>query len=128
MNGANKAIVQAALAAVAQDIGQLGSVFLFNSHDDLQRTKDQLEDVTFLGKPYVISHCQMGFQYVYIPHLGNVAWAYYYGPIRCAKMLADFGFHVPPANRIPTINTRMITFYSQATARLAHDQFNFFVA
>lgn len=42
MPGANKAAVRAALSTVAEDIGGLGLVFLFQSHDALHMAKKTL--------------------------------------------------------------------------------------
>jgi hypothetical protein len=58
---------------------------------------------------------------------GNVAWAFYYGPAAVATLQADMGVIVPPALQLPTIQTRMISFYSHATGRLTHDEFDFFM-
>lgn len=58
---------------------------------------------------------------------GNVAWAFYYGPAAVAALQAEMGVIVPPARQLPTIQSRMITFYSHATGRLTHDEFDFFM-
>ena len=58
---------------------------------------------------------------------GNVAWAFYYGPAIVAALQADMGVSVPPEGQVPTIRTRMITFYSHDTGKLTHDEFDFFM-
>ncbi len=45
MPGANKTAVQAALMGIAvEDIDNMGTAFLFQSHDDLNLAKDQLHN------------------------------------------------------------------------------------
>jgi hypothetical protein len=105
--GANKIEVVNALNVIAVDnIGNLGTCFLFASHNDLQVARRTLRDST-------------------IP--GNISWAFYYGPAATANLLAEMNTVVPAARQQPTIKSRMITFYSHATGRLAHDEFDFFM-
>ena len=73
------------------------------------------------------SACCCSLQRLMVIFTGNVAWAFYYGPAAVATLQADMGVIVPPALQLPTIQTRMISFYSHATGRLTHDEFDFFM-
>lgn len=52
-------------------------------------------------------------------------WAFYFGPATVAALQARTG--VMMLQEPPTIRTRMITFYSHATGKLAHDEMDFFM-
>ena len=58
-------------------------------------------------------------------HKGNIAWAYNMSPATCGNLTIR-GLNIPAELKEPRINTRMISFYSNATGRLDHDEFNFF--
>ena len=60
-------------------------------------------------------------------YIGNISWAFYHGHASSAILLADTGIILPPERQQPTIRSRMITFYSNATGRLTHDEFDFFM-
>jgi hypothetical protein len=76
---------------------------------------------------YVTRHklnCHYCMHYIY--DIGSIPWAFYNGPEVLAQMaaLVPGGLNIQP---VPTIETRMITFYSQATGRLTHDSMDFFM-
>jgi hypothetical protein len=58
--------------------------------------------------------------------VGNIAWAYYCGP-ELVTYFRSLGMNVPDDQQIPTIKTRIITFYSTATGRLTSDEYHFFM-
>lgn len=106
--GTNRTAVIAAVNAYAtMDIGGLGVAFLFASHDELSRAKQELGNGKFAG---------------------NVQWAFVMGPgtLQVNNVALALVGQAPLPAPLPCANTQIITFYSHATGDLKNDIFDFF--